>query len=201
MKNKAPVLSSQGSLLSGAFSRYPFLMQTHRNVPLIVGIGIPVAMILFVAASIYLPGLFIKPQYGFLYANNPAYVYDCQWRYEVQNQHLMKIANPLPTYRKNFQLENCEATFTVYDVKNDTNRIVTFEEAQKLTLDSSITSPDGFEVVRGGSGGGGFFLFDIGGRDYNSSYLKGHNLSKKINLTRQNTSNYYGNYSFLGWIL
>ena len=37
-----------------------------KHIPLIIGISIPILMILFVAGSIYLPGLFIKPGYNFL---------------------------------------------------------------------------------------------------------------------------------------
>ena len=38
-----------------------------KNITLILGISIPILMILFVAGSIYLPGLFIKPHFNFLY--------------------------------------------------------------------------------------------------------------------------------------
>jgi hypothetical protein len=86
----------------------------------------------------------------------------------------------------------------VHDVKNNQSKEISFEEAQKLRLDPSIKSPDGYEVSRGGYNGGGF-LFSGGGSDYTHWYIKGYNRSKQLEL-KQNSGAYYDNFKFLGWI-
>ena len=48
-------------------------MQIKKNISLIVAIAIPIAMILFVAASIYLPSIFVKPHDNFVYTFGDAY--------------------------------------------------------------------------------------------------------------------------------
>jgi len=168
-----------------------------KNISLIVGISIPILMIIFVAASIYLPGIFVKPQYNFLYVSGPdAYSYrNLIDGYSVQDSKLIKnnvlqvgTDNPIPS-----------ATYLyVYDVVKNKATEISLADAQKLTLDSSITSPDGFEVVYG-TKGGDFLLFDGGRTDYNTRYLQGHNVSKKLNL-KLNGDLYYRNFRFLGWI-
>lgn len=134
-------------------------------------------MILFIACSIYLPGIFIKPKFNFLYAKGNYYY--CSSQYSVQNGKLVK---------NEFEQPSNEIKFFIYDVVKDESREISFEEAQKLNLDSNIESPDGFKVVSGTS--------------YNSQYLKGRNVTKKLNIQFSKEDNYhnYDDFCFLGWI-
>ena len=85
-----------------------------------------------------------------------------------------------------------------FDKKNEAKEI-SFADAQNLDLDSNVKSPDDFEVVYGSRGDGFFPFFWGGGTDYNARYLKGHNVSKKLNL-QLNGGSYYNNFRFIGWI-
>ncbi len=201
MKHQSRLCHSKSHFQKRAATLQYLLMKAVKNVPLIAGISIPLAMILFVAASIYLPGIFVQPKYGFLYLNGDTSQYSCQWRYEVEGQHLVPRAN-LPPLNQNYRQQYCSVTLWVYDVRNNTNRQVSLEEAQRFTLDNSPTSPDGFEITRGSGGGSFLFFFDVGSRDYNATYLRGHNVSRNIDLHKEGeSSSYYNRFKFLGWIL
>ncbi len=153
-------------------------------------------MILFVAGSIYLPGLFIQPHFNFLYESGDTYYYNNGMRYAVQNGQLVEntIRTPEPP---NNNLPPAETKLFIYDVIKNENKQISFEEARNLNLDSNNISPDGFEVVYGSRGDDFFPFFWGGGTDYDTRFLKGHNVSKKLNL--QSTGSYY-NFHFLGWV-
>lgn len=169
-----------------------------KNITLILGISIPILMILFVAGSIYLPGLFIQPRFNFLYVSgDDYYYYNNEQQYSVQNDRLIKNEIKQPE-NGNYNPPRGEVKLFIYDVVKNESKQVSFDEAQKLNLDSNNISPDGFEVVYGSRGDGIFPFFFYSGTDYNARYLKGHNVSKKLNI--QLSGSYYYNFRFLGWI-
>lgn len=176
-------------------------MDLRKNSPLIIGISIPVLMILFVAGSIYLPGLFADPpMYDFLYTTGNDHYY-CEWEYRPQSGRLVRVARPErpPVPVKDPSEPPCDPLFYLYDVDADESMEIPFAEAEKLTLDQNSLSKDGYEVVRGN--GGGDFLFFDGGSNYNNVYIRGHNWSKKINVNLSSQPYYYYNFRFLGWII
>lgn len=167
-----------------------------KNITLIVGISIPILMILFVAASIYLPGFFIQPKYNFIYTSGDDYCYHNQYQYSVQNGKL--IRNEITCPESQTYLPQRDTRLHVYNVAKNKSREISFEEAQNLNLDSNNLSPDGFEVTYGNHGGGFFPFFFYSDTDYNNLYLKGHNVSKKLNL--QLSGSYRNNFRFIGWV-
>lgn len=165
-----------------------------KNITLVIGVSIPILMILFVAGSIYLPGLFVQPKYNFLYVVDDNYY--TQQQYSVQNNRLIKSEfvqpeskNPRPVPASRLYL---------YDMEKNESQEIPFENAQLLNLDSRAQSPDGFEVVQGNRNGGDLFFIFGSGSDYNTRYLKGNGVSKKLNLDL-NRNGYY-NFRFLGWV-
>lgn len=175
-------------------------MKTTKNIPLIIGVTLPVFMIIFTAAAIYIPGYFAKPPtVDFVYVTGDEY-YDCEWDYRVINGRLTRIARPESVISKRNQtMPVCDPVFYVHDVSADKSKSMTFAEASGLQLDPGSMSPDGYEVVRG-SGGEDFpFFFD--GNNYDEVYLRGHSWSKKMNITYVSQQYYHYNFSFLGWVL
>lgn len=169
-------------------------------------------MILFVAASIYAPRLFApQPRVNFLYASGENYPYgDTLREYSVQNGKLVKLElaqpekgayamrywAPVPYPASSTVPKFVEAKLFVHDVVKNESKEISFDDAQKLNLDSNMKSPDGFEVAYGNHDNG--FPF-FSGTDYDVRYLKGHNVSTKLNL--QSNEPYYNyNFRFLGWI-
>lgn len=169
-----------------------------KNITLILGISIPILMILFVAGSIYLPGLFIKPHFSFLYVSGDDY-YN-QQQYSVQNGKLIKNEIKQPE-NQNYNPPRGESKLYVYDVAKNEAKEISFIETQSLNLDFSVKSPDDFEIVYGSRGDGFFPFFFWSERDYNTRYLSGHNVSKKLNLQLNGSSySYDNNFRFIGWI-
>ena len=171
-----------------------------KNITLLMGVSIPILMILFVAGSIYLPGLFIKPHFNFVYVSGdePYYYYNNGYRYFVQNNKLVR--NEIKQLEnQNYSPLRVESKLYYYDVAKNEAKEISFADAQNLSLDSNTKSPDDFEVVYGSRGGGFFPFFWSVGTDYNARYLKGHNVSKKLNL-QLNEGSPYGNFRFIGWI-
>lgn len=168
-----------------------------KNITLVLGISIPIVMILFVAGSIYLPGLFIKPHFNFLYVSGDDYYYN-QQQYSVQNEKLIKSEINQPE-KQNYNPPQVESKLYLYDVTKNESKEISFKDAQNLNLNPNIKSPDDFEVVYGSRGDGFFPFFYESRTDYNTQYLKGRNVSKKLNL-QLNGSSYHNNFHFLGWI-
>ena len=168
-----------------------------KNITLILGISIPILLILFVAASIYLPNLFVEPpKFNFLYVVGNDYNYIEQ--YSVQDNKLVKTEIIQPE-NVIYKLPVDDSKLFIYDVVKNESKEVNFDEAQKLNLDSSNVSPDGFEIAYG-STSNGFFPFFFSSTDYEVQYLKGHNISRKLNIPIDGSRPYYYNFRFLGWI-
>lgn len=171
-------------------------MERQKNISLIVGICIPLLMIVLVGASIYLPALFAPPaQFDFLYVTGDDY-YAGQ-AHVVEHGRLTKREVKYPAH-----YTPGVARLFVHDVAANRSKEISFEEAQGLSLDPNVQSPDGFEVVHGSRGDGLFPLFFVHDVDYNTWYLKGHNTSKKLNVEfpSDRRGYYHLGVRFLGWI-
>lgn len=172
-------------------------MHKEKNFALWIGLSIPVLMIIFVAASIYIPSLFFHPKTNFLLVTGLDYG-PSQDEYTVQNGKLVKNAVSRPNNNGPVRLP----VFYIYDVKKNLSQTVSFEDAQKLILDPTPRSPDGYEIRRSGEFDGLFSLMLGGERDAHALYLQGKGGSRAIVNPDQSHPNYYfWNTQFLGWIL
>lgn len=169
------------------------LMNKKIDISLLLALLIPVAMILFVAGSIYLPGLFIHPKYNFIYYNEGSYY---SIRYIVKNGELIKL-EPTEEQKKYNYNNGIEPKLFEYNVVKNESKEVSFDYARMVALDSNFMSPDGFTVEYGNGGESFFPFFFYSGTDYNARYLKGHNVSKKINIQTDVNNR---NFRLLGWI-
>lgn len=174
-----------------------------KNFTILLACTLPVALITIVALSTYLPSLFFSTDYNFLYStctdggnhysNSDRCDTNPQKRYAVVSDKLI--------------VNSTNSNFTVriffHDTKKNESREITLEEAQTLTLNGLLTSPDSVTISNKNDGGGGadFFIF------YGSSYSNGYYLTKgksrsKINTINSNNQSYYqDNFQFLGWVL
>lgn len=168
-----------------------------KNITLILGMSIPVLMILFVIGSIYIPRLFIKPQFNFLYSQGGSNYYG-QQQYSVQNGKLIKNENKQPS-GVNYNIPKKPQLY-IYNITKNSSQAVSFTQAQDLNLDSNITSSDGFKIVPGNNGIGLMPFFGWSQRDYNVRYITGHNASVKLNIPSKSTAQYINDFSFIGWI-
>lgn len=160
-------------------------MKLKERLPLFVGIGLPLLLILYVAIAAYLPSLFVKPKYNFIYAEG----YD-NYNINVING---KIAIESRYADGNNTYGSVQPTLFLYDVPNDKSTQVSLAQAYSYTLDPSSKSLDGFTVGRHESDGS-YFLFFFGRYD-RGTYLMGKGLNRKI------TDRDYYNIKFVGWIV
>jgi hypothetical protein len=172
----------------------------RKNLPLILGFAIPILMVVFVIGTIYVPALIVKPHYGFVYATGNRY-YDYGDHYVVESGKVIKKTIPVPKNSTNNYPYQDNLKLYIYDTEKDSSKEITLDEAQKLTLDQNIKSPDGFVLDQGYGNSGIFELFGSN-RDYNAHYLKKGIVSKKIYLTTpsNNIYSYNGDIQFLGWV-
>jgi hypothetical protein len=171
-----------------------------KNLPLILGIAIPLLMIAFVAVSVYLPVFLTKPQHDFIYSAGDEY--GSGYTYRVESGKLIRTSIPYQPAEPKSRIPTVTLSmlkFYYYDVSEDTNTEISFEKAQEHGLDENYTSPDGFEIVYGNATRGAFPFFFGGNSDYNTRYIRGHNYAKKLNLNLT-SQDYYDEFRFLGWV-
>lgn len=181
-------------------------MLAKKNLPLLLGLAIPVLMIIFVAASIYLPGVFVKPTHNFIYTTElDTYTHP---HYQVDGTTLTLKCAEVPPYTPDpsFKLTPCTAEnagkLFLEDVAANRSSEISYAEAQKLILDSNTQSSDGYQIVSGGSRGVVPFIFEGGDTTGGGIYIKGHSVSKKLNIqSGLRTDNYSSpGFLFLGWV-
>lgn len=168
-------------------------MFAKKNLPLIIAFSLPVLMVIFVAASIYLPGIFMHPKYNFLYSVG-------EWSsgmstYTVVQHKIMTIKQQNPSYP--YETPRTVQLY-VHNVTTNESSAISFEDAEKLQLDPTTESPDGYKVEDGNQSSGLFPFFWYDG-NRSALYLTGHSGSKKLNLKTIGSS-YENRPHFIGWI-
>ncbi len=166
-------------------------MNKKKNIPFIIALSIPVLMVVLTSISIYLPRMFVKPRIDFIYSTGQNYCHN-NW-YSVQNQKIVK--HDPEKIKENHSCQNYqEPRLFYYDVKEDTSREISMNEAEKFVLDNRFKSADGFEIVSGGRGFDGLFF---SGSSYYDKFLKKGAYSRKL---KKSHTQYYYNFKFLGWV-
>lgn len=186
-----------------------------KNFALLLAFLLPILLIMFVALTTYLPSLFLSTNYDFVYTsctdNTNYYAYNCnnylQKQYSVVNNKL--VVSPIdPTQdldKNNIPdiKENYTTRIFLHDTKNNESKEITPEEAQKLTLNNLLTSPDGVTVSSNYNYSRGPDIFFFGGGYSNYGYYLTKGKSReKINLINSSDRYYYqNNFQFIGWVL
>ena len=177
-------------------------MKITNNIPLLIGVALPIIIIFTISIIIFTPSLFIKPQYNFLYSNTDTYYYDYNNRYSntyvVEGNHLSLSSLPTTT-RVTYKGDN--PPLYLYDVKNNSTHQLDWSEAKNFNIDPGPSSPDGYIVKYLYSNDGIFELFGSNGNQ-NGYVIYKDNGSKKLNGLNSSGYSYYnsGNFKFIGWV-
>lgn len=180
-------------------------MKFRPNAPLVIGIGLPLLMVVLVAASIYLPGMWAKkPTQNFVYSvpvDMQSYYGPGSIAYAVENGKLVEKPTPNSVKAETAQTGVTPTKPNIYfhDVTTNKSKAITFDEAAALSLSGNSESSDGYSVIRGSYGGGFFPFFGFGGSEYNKLYIKKDNYSRELNLNQNNGYDYFS-FQFLGWV-
>lgn len=178
----------------------------RKNITLIIAIALPLLMVLFIIGSVYIPRMFVNPQYSFVYSTDGYYYnsYEIRVQYSVTDGKLTEKALPSRLdYNGKPILENRpEVKFFFYDIVKDSAREISFEEAQKFTLNPESRSPDGYILDTSYGNDGIFELF--GSRSSNNGWYISKGMgSKKLTMMTSYGNNYYSydQFRFLGWVI
>ena len=182
-----------------------------KNFTLLLAFSLPIVLIIVFALSTYLPSLFLKTSYNFVYTTctdgNSYYPYRCddylQKRYGVVNDRLSMYSVDMTQDANKDGIPdftNYADRIFLHDTEKNESREITLAEAQTLKLSNLLTSPDGVTVSSSSSRGGDFFLFGGGSSSYGYYLTQGKSKSK-INLINNNDYYYQNNFQFLGWVL
>lgn len=174
-----------------------------NNILLIVGISLPLFFIVVLSAFVFVPPLFVNPQYNFIYtANDKYYGYARRYSnsfYVKDNRIASKsVAIQLNKYDRNIQREEYP-TLYIYDTKNNTSKEISLTDARKLSLDSGPSSPDGYNITYNVSSSGVFELFGSS-RDNNGYYISKNSGKKKLTIVNDGYNNGSQNLKVIGWI-
>ena len=185
-----------------------------KNFAILLAFILPILLIVIVALSSYLPSLFLSTNYNFVYTactdGRNSYPYYCenylQKRYSVVDNKL--VVNPVDLTQDSNKdgvvdfKQNYTARIFLHDTKKNESREITLAEAQMLTLNNLLTSPDGVTVSSNYSYNGGDFFPFSGGRSSYGYYLTQGKSKSKINLINSTDQYYYqNNFQFIGWVL
>lgn len=162
----------------------------HKNLTLILGLSIPVATLLIVAAITFLPAAFIKPTVSFAYAVGGPNTYDSMY---VNGG---KVEKHISQYRDVFiYASDPEPTLYIHNTATNTSESISLEELQKKQVKNTAFSTDGFTIQHGHMGGYGFFFDDLSPTE--KVYLRKGVFSKAQNVV---TSSRGHNFQMLGWV-
>ncbi len=167
-----------------------------KDVALVIGLMIPVAMILFVAAAIYLPRVFSSvdpPHHDFVYMVGSPYGGE---RYLVIDGKLSRKTVELPSFTP--PGGDWPPRLYIHRVASNTSERITFEEGATLTLDGTPRSPDGFEIVHGRKSE--FFFPIVSSTDYRTRYLQKDGWTRRLDLEVNSEPGYAGMFTLLGWV-
>ncbi|MDJ0654718.1 MAG: hypothetical protein QNJ40_11215 [Xanthomonadales bacterium] len=168
--------------------------QKHQKISLIIGLGIPVLMVVFIAAAIHLPRWLstpIDPAFDFLYSVG----WPQEFSYRVEQGRLLRVDSKPPAHGG----RGDGARLYLHDVSANRSRELTWDQASRLLLDSAPASPDGFRVESGRKPG--WFFFDYR-HDYNRRFLVRNHHSIEQSLEFSASGPYYGSsFRLLGWVV
>ena len=180
--------------------KYNYYMK--KNITLLIAIAMPIIFIVIISIVVFVPPLFLKPQYNFLYTtNNDYYDYNGRYKnsYSIKDNKLVSI--PV-TVVSGVSYKEEQMPLYIYDVKSNTTKQVSFDEVGEYVIDSGPSSPDGYIVKYDYNYGdyGIFGLFGSGRRSNGYVIAKNDNQKQLTGLTSDGYSNYYYQFKFIGWI-
>ncbi len=170
----------------------------QKNLPLIVGIALPIVFIVILIVAIALPPMFINPKHDFLYTMGTNYYNNVVYSnvYQVVNGKLTLKPVVVNATNPPARVMQDAPPLYQYKVKSNTAHEISLEDAQKLILDAGPSSPEGYTVgYKYGNGD----MFDLFGGNNNSYGFYISNGSSGKRLTGINSRDSY-NFALIGWV-
>lgn len=188
------------------------MRRMKKHLPLILGIGLPALFLVAVLLVSLAPRLGPKPAHDALLSSDDYRYGGGDYTYEVKDGHLTRQPNEAAllewhyeggsSYQARREPDPTRAPkFYRYSFADQTVRLVSFEDATKLSLDPGPSSDDGFSVGGSDYYGGGLLVEIVGGRSGRGAtfplYRNGK-LVERVSVPSGLAS--YGSPSFVAWI-
>lgn len=169
-----------------------------KNIPLYIGISLPVILIIVIAVAVYVPRIIANPEYDFIYlvddSNQRSIHLNEQvcTEYKIENDRLIEVGeqNQYPSG----MCVSDEVIFYRHDLSEGINKEISVETVKTLKVDSQHVSPDGWSFRREYANNGIFEIFG-GRRNYEWLVVK-----NSVRLPVNINENYY-NVRFVGWVI
>lgn len=172
-------------MVSNLNSRPSMWQLIRSNKSLVVGLGIPFLLILYLLITVFIPEKMVKGKYNFLYASGCAYKYG----FTFADTKLV----PVDKNNNNRIAANVDPDcLYVYNVQERKSHKVTLKDAQTYKLNVSQMSLDGFSVQKTNKNDSFFLTFLLGMKQSELSFA-GQGFKKSIEGSEFNSV-------FIGWI-
>jgi hypothetical protein len=160
-----------------------------KNLPLIIGLALPIIFIIIIAAVVYWPSNFVNPKHNFVYLDQSygSYLTDIV---VVEDKITTVSSGTSDMYAK-------QPTIYLYDFSKNASYEITLEEAKQLSVTKGPASPDGYSIGRNNSHSGIFEIF--GSYEDNSGYFISSPDGAKRKLTGIQ-GEYYYELNVIGWV-
>lgn len=174
-----------------------------KNLPIIIGVTLPIIFILLISLLAFGPTWSIKPAHNFIYSHdNRDYYYGRHYRneYDVEGgKVVMKSRAISKVNQENVTFEDAPPLF-LYNVSNNSTHEIGLAETMALNLDPGPTSPDGY-LVEYRSGNYGVFELFGSNNSVSGYYMTKDQAGKKLpGFQNDRYGGYDSNFKFLGWV-
>lgn len=177
-------------------------MKYSSKKPLLIALAIPAFFVSMVVAVLLISRIYASPPaFNFIYASGVDY--SSTFDYRVISGKLQKV--PRTNCPQQCTYSKPDPQLYLYDVKAQRSTEISFDDALRVTLDSSQRSPDGYRLIRGDRPSS--YLFSIGPSydSFSTMQLSGAGGQFQLNLASgNNPMGYsYGSYNmnFIGWVI
>ncbi len=161
-----------------------------KNLPLIIGLALPIIFIIIIAIVVYLPTNFVNPKHNFVYLDQSygSYLTDIV---VVEDKITSVPSGSVDMYAKK------SPKIYLYDFSKNASYEITLEEAKQLSVTKGPASPDGYSIERNYNHSGIFEIF--GSYEDNSGYFITSPEGSKRKLTGIQ-GEYYYELNIIGWV-
>lgn len=172
-----------------------------QNLPLVLGIALPIGFIILVILMTYLPGRGIHPAHDFIYTQDQESMslraYKNEYRVE-DNRIVLKPTGVVAPEREGVVLEEAPRLYR-YNHETGAVQEISLEGVRDSMVTAGPTSPDGYNVEYRYSSGGIFNLLG-GSSEENGYYLSKGGAGKRLPALSSNEYWYNSNIKVLGWV-
>ena len=133
-----------------------------KNLPLIIGLALPILFIIIIAIVVYLPSNFVNPQHNFIYKEQS---------YDSYRNDVVIVGDKVSLAPTNITEKGIVADpylqvkdypkIYLYDFSKNASYEISLEEAQKFSVAKGPSSPDGYSIERNYNHRGIFKIFSF----------------------------------------